>query len=385
MAEGKAEKSEVRPGLEGVPVCQSSVGFIDGIVGILEYRGIRIEELAKHSTFEETAYLLLKGKLPTADELNQFDWDLRRHRRAKFQVIDILKCLPEDGHPMDALHTCVAAQGMFYPSKDVLNAEHMWHAVLRLIAKAPTIIAAYHRIRSGKEPILPDDNLNHAANFLYMLRGEKPSERDARMLDICFILHAEHTLNASTFSARVTGSTLADPYSVVCSAIGTLTGPLHGGANEAVIAMLHQIGSVDRVRPWLEDKIQKKEKIMGLGHRVYKTKDPRAIILQKLAHELFADKGASNQDFAIAEELEKVALEKLSSKGIYPNVDFYSGLVYYNLGIPDDLYIGLFGISRLAGWLAHWLEQLEDNRLYRPTQVYTGSHEAPYIPIDRRK
>ncbi|HLG20532.1 MAG TPA: citrate synthase [Bdellovibrionota bacterium] len=383
MKDGLSKEDLFSPGLEGIPACHSKVCFIDGTAGILEYRDVRIEELAEHSTFEETSYLLLKGKFPKADEMNQFDWDLRRHRRLKFKLADIIKCLPEDGHPMGALQTAIAALGVFHPMKNVADPEENYHAMLRLIAKIPTIIATYHRVRNNLEPMIPKDELNHAANFLYMLTGQEPRERDAKMMDICLILHAEHGLNASTFSGRVTGSTLADPFAVIAAAIGTLSGPLHGGANEEVIDMFRQIGSADRVRPYIEERIAKKEKIMGLGHRVYKTKDPRAIILQKLARQLFADK-QDDPLMAVAEEVEKVALEKLSAKGIYPNVDFYSGIVYNQLAIPGDLNTCLFAMARISGWLAHWLEQLDGNRLYRPTQIYEGSHQKPYPPIDQR-
>jgi len=377
------EKEKIyKPGLEGIPVCRSEISYIDGVKGILQYRGYRIETLAENSTFEETAYLLLNGKLPNSSELGSFCWDLEQHRKIKFKLIDILKCLPEDGHPMEAMMAAVAALGMYHPAKNVQDKEQTHLACVRLLAKIPSIIATFHRIRTKQEPVLPKEELNTAANFLYMLTGKVPSEKAAKMLDVCFILHAEHTLNASTFSARVTGSTLTDPYSVISAAIATLRGPLHGGANERVIEMLHQIGSPDRVRPWLEEKIAKKEKIMGLGHRVYKTKDPRATILQEIASDLFDDK--EDQLLNIAEELEKVANEKLASKGIYPNVDFYSGLVYQRLGIPHDLYTPLFATSRTAGWLAHWLEQLKDNRIFRPTQIYTGPHELKYVPEDKR-
>jgi citrate synthase len=383
MTEEKSLEEWFKPGLEGIPVCRSNVGFIDGIKGILEYRGMRIEELAEKSTFEETSYLLLKGKLPNADELNEFIWEVRKHRRLRFPMMDMIKNLPEDGHPMDVLQTVVAGLGIFHLEDSVNDPKERFNAVCRIIAKIPTIIATYYRLRLRKKPILPNDNLSHAANFLYMLTGTVPTEKEARFFDICLILHAEHTLNASTFSARVTGSTLADPYSVISAAIGTLTGPLHGGANEAVISMLHQIGSVERVRPWMDERINKKEKIMGLGHRVYKTKDPRALILQKLAQELFR-KSEDDIELKIAEEVEKVALEKLASKGIYPNVDFYSGIVYKKLGLPEDIYTSLFAASRASGWLAHWLEQLEGNRIFRPTQIYTGGHEQPYVPINKR-
>src|SRR5262245_42125742 len=256
---------ELRPGLADVPVAESAVSFIDGKNARLEYRGIAVETLARESTFEETAWLLLRGDLPTQKQLATFDDELRHHRRLKYKIIDILKCLPETGHPMDALQAGVAALGMFYPARDVTNEKIKWESVVRLVAKLPTIVAAFHRLRHGDEAITPRDDLAHAANFYYMLTEREPSPAVARVLDACLILHAEHTMNASTFSGRVTGSTLANPYTVVSSAIGTLTGPLHGGANEEVLDMLDEIGKIENVKPWLEHAIANKKKIMGLG------------------------------------------------------------------------------------------------------------------------
>src|SRR5471032_2062822 len=264
---------ELRPGLADVPVAESAVSFIDGKNARLEYRGIAVEALARESCFEETTYLLLKGDLPTQKQLVDFDEQLRTHRRIKFRLADLMKCLPESGHPMYALQAAVAAMGMFYPSRDVSNAQSNWESVIRLIAKMPTVTAAFHRIRHGDEPISPRDDLDHAANFYWMLFEKEPSAAIRKVIDACLILHAEHTMNASTFSGRVTGSTLANPYTVISAAIGTLTGPLHGGANEEVLDMLDEIGTEKNVRPWVEDAIATKKKIMGYGHRVYKVKD----------------------------------------------------------------------------------------------------------------
>src|SRR5947208_10802560 len=280
---------ELRPGLADVPVAESAVSFIDGKRARLEYRGIAVEELARHSCFEETAWLLLKGELPTQRQLAEFNDHLRRRRRIKYKLTDLIKCLPESGHPMDALQAGVAAMGMFYPARDVSNAQSNWDSAVRLTAKMPTVVAAFHRLRSGDEAITPRDDLGHAANFYWMLFEREPSPAIAKILDACLILHAEHTMNASTFSGRVTGSTLANPYTVISSAIGTLTGPLHGGANEEVLDMLEEIGSVQNVRTWVEDAVAKKKKIMGFGHRVYKVKDPRATVLQELAEHVFAE------------------------------------------------------------------------------------------------
>jgi citrate synthase len=374
---------EFRPGLADVPVAESAVSFIDGKRARLEYRGIAVETLARESCFEETAWLLLKGQLPTQRELAQFDSDLRHHRRIKYKLIDLIKCLPETGHPMDALQACVAALGMYYPARDVTNAQSNWDSVVRLIAKMPTIVAAFHRLRHGDAPIMPRDDLAHAANFYFMLTEQEPSPAVAKVLDACLILHAEHTMNASTFSGRVTGSTLASPYSVISAAVGTLTGPLHGGANEEALDMLEEIGSPDKVHSWLDGAVARKRKIMGFGHRVYKVKDPRATVLQELAENAFVETGRP-QLYEIATELERAAAGVLGPKGIYPNVDFYSGIVYQHLGIPRDLFTPIFAVARVAGWLAHWLEQLKNNRIYRPEQIYVGRHDVAYVPLEQR-
>ncbi|MEI7687579.1 MAG: citrate synthase [Planctomycetota bacterium] len=374
---------ELRPGLADVPVAESAVSFIDGKRARLEYRGIAVETLARESCFEETAYLLLKGDLPTQRQFADFDHSLRRHRRIKFRLIDLIKCLPETGHPMYALQAAAAAMGMFYPSRDVGNAQNNWESSIRLIAKLPTVVAAFHRIRHGDEPIAPRDDLDHAANFYYMLFEKEPTPAVRKVIDACLILHAEHTMNASTFSGRVTGSTLANPYTVISAAIGTLTGPLHGGANEEVLEMLDEIGTQANLRNWVEDAIKNKKKIMGYGHRVYKVKDPRATVLQELAEHVFAETGRPVM-YDLAVGMETIMAEKLGSKGIYPNVDFYSGIVYQSLGMPRDLFTPIFAIARVAGWLAHWLEQLVNNRIFRPEQIYVGKTDVNYTPLSKR-
>ncbi len=374
---------EYRPGLEGIPVTQSSISFVDGQRGILEYRGYSIEELAQYSTFLETSYLLIWGSLPSKDELAEFEHEIRYHRRLKYRIRDMMKCFPESGHPMDALQACAAALGLFYSRRALDNPVYIRDAVVRLLAKIPTMVAAFQMMRKGNDPVQPRDDLNYAANFLYMLNEREPDPLAARIFDICLTLHAEHTINASTFSAMVTASTLTDPYGVVASAVGTLAGPLHGGANEEVILMLEEIGSIENVEAYLDDCIQKKSKIMGFGHRVYKVKDPRAIILQSLAEQLF-EKFGKDEYYDIAVALEHAVEVRLGTKGIYPNVDFYSGLVYRKLGIPTDLFTPVFAIARTAGWLAHWKEQLNENRIFRPTQIYTGSRGTPYEPIEKR-
>jgi 2-methylcitrate synthase len=371
------------PGLAGIPAAESRICFIDGQKGVLEYRGLPIEVLAERTSFEETTLLLIRGRLPAEAELRAFKRDLARHRRLKYRIVDLLKCLPESGHPMDALGSSVAAMGMFYPSKEVQDAEVQSQAALRLIAKLPTLVAAYHRLRRGDEALAPRDDLEHAANFLWLLHGDDPDPFVARVLDVCLILHAEHSMNASTFSARVTGSTLADPYSVISAAVSTLAGPLHGGANEDVVGMLREIGSVGNVRPYIEKHIRENRKIAGFGHRVYKVKDPRAGILEKMAVGV-CDRLGGTVLYDIARETEKVVTEHLGPKGIYPNVDFYSGIVYDRMGIPTDLFTPIFAIARVAGWLAHWIEQLANNRIFRPGQSYIGERSKEFTPIERR-
>ena len=374
---------EYKPGLEGIPAAQSSISYVDGQKGILEYRGIRIEELAEKSTFLETAYLLIWGELPNQEELKAFEHEVLFHRRIKYRIRDMMKCFPESGHPMDALQASAAALGLFYSRRDLHNPVYIRTAAVRLIATIPTMVAAFQLMREGNDPVKPRDDLGYAANFLYMLNEKEPDPLAAKIFDICLILHVEHTMNASTFSARVTASTLTDPYAVVASAVGTLGGPLHGGANEEVIQMLEEIGSVENVVPYVDNLLQRKAKIMGFGHRVYKVKDPRATILQGLAEQLF-EKFGYDEYYEIAVEMERVVSEKLGDRGIYPNVDFYSGLVYRKMGIPTDLFTPVFAIARVAGWLAHWKEQLVENRIFRPTQIYNGRHEIAYTPIDQR-
>ena len=373
----------LKPGLEGIPVTKSSICDIDGQKGKLLYRGYSIEELAQKSSFLETAFLLIWGELPTANELNNFEAEVQMHRRLSFRVRDMMKCFPASGHPMDALQSSAASLGLFYSRRAIDDPKYVYNAVIRLIAKIPTMIAAFQLIRKGHDPIQPRDDLSYSSNFLYMLTEKEQDPLAAKVFDKCLILHAEHSLNASTFSARVTASTLTDPYAVVASAVGTLAGPLHGGANEDVIAMLEEIKTTENAAPFIQKSIEKKVKIMGFGHREYKVKDPRAIILQRLAEELF-ERFGKDEMYEIAKKLEEEAIPLLGPRGIYPNVDYYSGLVYRKLGIPKDLFTPIFAISRVAGWLAHWREQLGANRIFRPSQIYTGSEPRAWIPLEKR-
>ncbi len=376
---------EFRPGLEDVPAAKSAVSFLDGTKARLEYRGIPVEVLAKESSFEEVSWLLIKGDLPTQKQLTEFDRGLRERRAIHYRLKDLIKCMPADGHPMDALHASVAALGLFYPCKTVSDPEKNWDATLRLIAAMPTLVAAFARSRRGEEILDPRPDLDHAANFYYMLKGTEPSPATRKVLDACLIIHAEHTMNASTFTARVTGSTLANPYQVIASAIGSLSGPLHGGANEEALAQFEEIGSPANVQKWLDAKRKDdpKYKVMGLGHRVYKVKDGRAIVLQEIAEHAFAETQRP-KTYETALELERVAEGIYGPKGIYPNVDFYSGVVYQSLGIPTDVFTPIFAIARVAGWLAHWHEQLNGNRIFRPEQIFVGKMDVPYVPLEKR-
>ncbi len=376
---------EYRPGLEDVPAAKSGVSFIDGKRARLEYRGIPVETLARESCFEETSWLLIKGDLPTQKQLADFDHDLRQRRAVHYRLKEVIKNYPATGHPMEALQASVAAMGMFYPARDVRNAAANWDATLRLIAAMPTVVAGFARTRRGDEMLEPRADLDHAANFYYMLFGKEPSAATRKVLDACLVLHAEHTMNASTFTARVTGSTLASPYCTVASAVGSLAGPLHGGANEEALQQFDQVGGPEKAASWLEAKraADPKFKVMGLGHRVYKVKDPRATVLQEFAEQMFAE-GTRPKNYDVAVELEKACAPIYGAKGVFPNVDYFSGVVYQSLGIPTDVFTPIFAIARVAGWLAHWHEQLQGNRIFRPEQIFVGKVDVPYTPLEKR-
>lgn len=384
--------SEYLPGLAGVPATKSNISDIDGENGILAYRGYSIEELALKSNFEETTLLLLDGKLPTAAALAQFDQEIRRNRVVKYQIRDLMKTLPSSGHPMEMLQTAIASLGMFYPGNECLTGgdvcedlNYVHNMTVKIIARMGTIVAMWEHIRNGYDPIKPREDLGYAENYLYMLTGKEPDPEMARLLDLCLVLHAEHTINASTFAVLVTASTLSNPYSVIAAAIGTLSGPLHGGANEKVVNMLREVGSPENAEAYIDKRLANKEVIWGMGHREYKTKDPRAKILENEVSKLIDARGGGiNPLFETARAVEKVCEDRLAEKGVYPNVDFYSGVLYLEMGIPVDQFTCLFAVSRAAGWLAHWREQLGDNRIFRPTQVYTGNSNHQYVPIEQR-
>ncbi len=384
--------SEYLPGLEGVPATKSNISDIDGEKGRLSYRGYPMEELAEHSTFEETALLLMDGRLPTAHELAVFDEQLRSNRRVKYNIRAMMKCLPATGHPMEMLQTAVASLGMFYPGNECLTSpdacedlDYVHNMTVKIIARMPVLVTMWEHLRNGYDPIEPRLDLSFAENFLYMFDGKDPDPEFARIMDACLILHAEHTINASTFAALVAGSTLTSPYGVVAAAVGTLSGPLHGGANEKVVEMLHEIGDPKNAKKWIDDKLANKGKIWGMGHREYKVKDPRATILQRMMEKFIEGRGGNlSRLFETALAVEEAAEERLGPKGVYPNVDFYSGILYSEMGIPTDQFTSLFAVARAAGWLAHWREQLADNRIFRPTQVYTGEPPRTYVPLSQR-
>ena len=384
--------SDYLPGLAGVPATKSNISDIDGEKGILSYRGYPIEQLAEHSSFEETALLLLDGELPDKERLSTFDAQLKENRRVKYNIRELMKKLPPMGHPMEMLQTAVASLGMFYEGNECLTGsdacedlDYIHNMTVKIMSRMGTMVAMWQHIRNGDDPVLPRTDLSYAENFLYMLSEQDPDPFLARIMDVCLILHAEHTINASTFSVLVNGSTLASPYSVIASAIGALSGPLHGGANQRVLEMLEDIGTPDKAEAYVEDRLAKKEVIWGMGHREYKTKDPRAKILQKLVMDLLDRKGGSNPMLETAMAVEKAAEDRLAHKGVYANVDFYSGILYSEMGIPADQFTTIFAIARSAGWLAHWREQLADNRIFRPTQVYIGHAPRDYVQLDQRK
>jgi citrate synthase len=372
--------SSATKGLEGIVAAQTGISYIDGLNGRLFYRGIDINELAEKSTFEETTALLWYGDLPTQRQLNSFRRKMSDNRLVPNEIIALLLLLPKKTTAMGVLRTAVSALASFDPETGDNSLEANVHKSIRLTAAMPTIVAAWERIRNGLWPVTPSANLDHAANFLYMLTGKEPEPEAARVLDQCLILHADHGLNASTFAARITASTLSNLHSSITSAIGTLKGPLHGGANEQVMRMLLEIGNGDRVEQYMRGAFAAKKKIMGFGHRVYKADDPRALWLQRLAAHL-AETSGNRRWYDMSERIRSIVQ---SEKPLPVNVDFYSASVYYTLGIPIDLFTPIFAISRVAGWTAHVYEQYSDNRLIRPESEYIGPMDVPYTSIEER-
>ena len=367
-------------GLEGIIAASTRLSDVQGDVGKLIYCGYDIDELAGKVSYEEVVHLLHHNHLPNRKELTEFKEHLASCRELPAGVVRIIEEFPKDTPPMHAIRTAISALGCFDSTSDDDTMDAQRQKALRLIARIPIVTAYFHRVRQGKTLLPPDPGLGEAANFLYLIDGERPTLDKERTMDMCYVLHADHGMNASTFSARVTIATLSDMYSAITTAIGTLKGPLHGGANEGVIKMLKEIGSLDRVDAYIEECLEQKKKIMGIGHRVYKTLDPRAPHLKRMAQILSAQLG----DPKWIQMSERIAEIMLTRKNLHANVDFYSATVYYSLGIPTDLFTPVFAISRTAGWTAHVLEQLADNRLIRPQSLYTGPVGLKVIPIDKR-
>lgn len=370
-------------GLVNTIVARSSLSFIDGEKGVLEYVGYDIDDLARQSTFEETAFLLWYKRLPSRSELADFTAQIRNNYDLSETMWDIIVSLPRDASPMHALRTLVSALSLEDPAADDPSAEANARKSLAMLSKMPALIAGFDRHRKGLDLIRPNVEYSLSESFLYMLTGEKPTKRMARAMDICLILHADHGFNASTFALLVTISTLSDMYSAVTTAIGTLKGPLHGGANQGVMLMLQDIEDIDNVETYILEKLKHKERVMGFGHRVYKAYDPRATYLKTFAEGIAKDTG--NIDlFTMSKQIESIMDREVGAKGIFPNVDFYSATTYFSLGIDLDQFTPLFAMSRVAGWTAHCLEYLEDNRLIRPRCDYIGPHQQEYVPISQR-
>ena len=376
-----SEAPEYAKGLAGVIANESKLSQVKGEEGVLRYLGYNIADLVEHTTFEEVLHLLHRGKLPTQVELDELTGALRAQRELPDGVIEFLKRAPKEASPMDVVRTGVSMLGLYDTKGNYQDRALNEVRALSICAKIPLIVAYFHRFRQGLEALPVRSDLGEAAHFLYSITGEEPGPEAVRTLDVAYIIHADHSMNASTFSARVTIATLSDIYSAITSAIGTLKGPLHGGANEGVIQMLHEIGSEDKVDAYVEDCLKKKKKIMGIGHRVYKVLDPRAPHLKKMALELTEELGEPKW-INMSNRIAEIMLER---KGLNANVDFYSATVYYSLGIPTDLFTPIFAISRAAGWTAQVLEQLDDNRLYRPLTYYSGpTEDQPIVPIAER-
>lgn len=378
-AEVKEFDGAIDKGLEGIVACSTKISSIQDTT--LTYRGYTIEDLAEHSTFEEIVFLLWNDRLPKETELTRLQEDLVSNMVLSPQITAIMKQMPAKAAvPMDYLRTIVSSLSMFDSDAKDITADANTKKAVRLTGAMGAIVAGFHRIREGKEPMKPDPAHGVAWNFLYLMSGERPDEKMAKMFDTCLILHADHELNCSAFAARVTTSSLSDMHSAITSAIAALKGPLHGGANEQVMKMLLRIGSMEATTKFIEDALNSKEKVMGIGHRVYKNGDPRARILRKMSQDLTAKIGKKHL-YEMSAKIDDIMQEK---KGLMPNVDFYSATVYYSMGIPIDLYTPIFAVSRVSGWIAHILEQYANNRIYRPRGRYTGQLNLKWKPVSNR-
>lgn len=385
---------ELGRGLEGAITNVTRIGYVNGEEGHLNYRGYSVEDLSDNCSYEEVAYLLIFGKLPNRAELNTFQLRLRKSGELPEEIIRIIETLPRDAHPMNVLQTGVAAFGCLdrdslevtrHVSDPAAALEIETEIAIRIMARTRSIAAAIARARKGQAVLQPDPNLSFTGNYLYQMSGEKPSPVTEKLMDICLILQADHGMNASTFTAVVTHSTLSDMYSTIAAAIGSLRGPLHGGANEAALEELAAIGGPEKAKAWVAEKIAKGQKVIGFGHRVYKAYDPRALVLKKHAESLCREKGMESL-YRTAVEVENLFLAEMKAKGkpIYPNVDYYSGIVYHALGFPTPLFPVIFAVSRTAGWAARVLEYLPENRIFRPRAVYDGPTDLKVVPIEKR-
>ena len=374
------ETTAAAEGLRGVVAAQSAIGDVNGELGILIYQGYNIHDLAEHSTFEEVIFLLWNGRLPKADELAELKGRLRRNYEIPAEVLELLKQFAKTADPMDVLRTAVSSLDFYDPNGHGTDRDTAVKAAVRVTGQIGTIAAAWDRIRNGKEVVAPDQNLSIAENFLYMLRGERADADEEHMFDVCLILHADHELNASTFTTRVVAGTLAGMYGAVTAGIAALAGPLHGGANTNVMKMLIEIGSLEAVDAWVDKALEEKRKIMGIGHAVYKTEDPRATWLRKYSKHMAEKKGITKW-YEMSRRIEQLMHEK---KGMFPNVDFYSASTYYLMDIPLDLYTPIFAVSRISGWTGHILEQYRHNKLIRPRAEYIGARDLTYVAIGER-
>lgn len=377
----QAEKIQINRGLKGVYFERSAATFIDGRAGDLRYRGYSIHDLARYSTFEETAYLLLNGELPTRPELDDFDAALKSARELPEPVYDIIRSI-RHAHPMDVLRTAVSALAAFDPEVDDNSIEASRRKGVRLTSQVPIIVTAHHHLRGGRDPVAPSDTLGHAANFLYMLKGEAPSEDAAKLMDTDMVLHAEHGSNASSFAARVVIGTEANLHAAVTAAVAALSGPAHGGAAEDVMRMAQEIGDASKVADYVKQKRRNKQAITGFGHRVYRAEDPRARHMRDGVERLSREMGQPHW-YEILQALVE-AMKPYARHGVNVNVDFYAGVVYYLHGIPEDLFVPIFAVGRVPGWTVQALEQLDNNILIRPLTLYNGPEPRDYVPIGER-
>jgi citrate synthase len=376
-------RPRIQKGLDDVYVKETTICFVDGQRGRLLYRGYDIRDLAVHSTFEETAFLLLRGRLPNRTELAQFRAELAAARALPEGLLKVLRAMPKDAPPMDVLRTSVSLMGDFDPERDDGSPEANQRKALRIMGRIATVVAAYHRLREGRRPVSANPELAHAEDFLRMVNGRKPDRLKARIMDVSMVLYADHSMNASSFAATVAASTRTDLYSTIVAAIATLKGPLHGGAIEAALHGVEEAGSPERAEEYVLTTLRNHQLVYGFGHRVYKTYDPRALIQKDFAAKLAAESG-DDRLYRTGAAIEETVVREIGSKGIFPNVDFYTGLVYHYLGLPTDLFTPIFSVARSVGWTAHVMEYWQDNRLVRPLDYYVGPTDAVYVPLDQR-